>query len=65
VARRLLEIASMMRPRARVLDRRKRASSITLLGFACFRVIGLGTGALVIALEHTRTRMDAFIAAAS
>lgn len=54
----------MMRPRARVVDRRQRASSITLLGFACFRVIGLGTGSLVIALEHTRTRMDAFIAAA-
>lgn len=55
----------MMRPRARVVDRRVRASSITLLGFACFRVIGLGAGSLVIALEHTRTRMDAFIADAA
>lgn len=55
----------MLRPRARVLDLRSHQPSITVLGFACFRVIGLGPGALVIALVHTRTRMDAFIAAAA
>jgi hypothetical protein len=56
----------MMRPRARVLDLHRRHASITLLGFSCFRIIGVGTETLaVIVLEHTRTRMDAFIAAAA
>ena len=56
----------MLRPPTPVLDLHRRPASITLLGFACFRIIGFGTENLaVIALQHTRTRMDAFIAVAA
>jgi hypothetical protein len=56
----------MQRPRARVVDLHRRHASITVLGFACFRIVGIGTDTLaLISLEHTRTRMDAFIAAAA
>jgi hypothetical protein len=56
----------MLRPSTRLVGLHQRHASITLLGFACFRLIGFGTTELtVIALEHTRTRMDAFIAGAT